>query len=141
MIDLVAADFGIRQLHARYVDALWRQDAEALARCYDEDGEWHIAGQHLRGRAEIAAAFARFVAPQERVLMRVGTPLLDIAGDIATGRLYVTEEVKKRDGSAARHIGIYEDRYAGEGAVWRFLSRSWTTLYRGAPDLSDPFLG
>lgn len=140
MIDVVVADFGIRQLHARYIDALWRKDGAALARCYDEDGEWHIAGQSFRGRGEIAAGFERFVQPQHSVLMRIGVPLLDIGDGMATGRVYVTEDVKKVDGSSARNIGIYDDRYAGEGTMWRFLSRTWTMAYRGPLDLSDPYL-
>lgn len=140
MSDLLNAEYGIRQLHARYIDALWRKDAAALAKCYDEEGEWNIAGLHMRGRDEIAAAFEKLIAPQHRVLMRIGVPLLDIGVGVATGRLYATEDVKRNDGTAARNIGIYEDRYAGEGPLWRFLSRSWTLVYKGAPDLSDPFL-
>ena len=55
MTDVLIADYAIRQLHGRYVDATWRKDAAAFADCFAEDAEWKIAGMHLRGRAEIGA--------------------------------------------------------------------------------------
>ena len=47
MSDFVAAEAGIRQLHARFVDAVWRKDADAFAECFAHDGEWKIAGLEL----------------------------------------------------------------------------------------------
>ena len=52
--DFMIAECGIRQLHARAIDTVWRKDAAAFAACFAEKGEWKIAGVHMRGRAEIA---------------------------------------------------------------------------------------
>ena len=54
MIDLQAAHFGIRQLHARLADAVWRQDADQFAACWLSDGLWKIAGMEVRCRAAMA---------------------------------------------------------------------------------------
>ncbi len=140
MIELLTAEFGIRQLQARYIDATWRKDGPAFAACWEEDAQWQIAGMHMRGRAEIAAAFDRLINLSHKVLMRIGTPTLDIGQGTATGRLYVTEYVKKLDGGSGTNIGIYHDRYAGEGVNWRFKSRLWNLVYKGPPDFSEAFL-
>lgn len=138
-VNILLADFAIRQLHARFNDAAWRKDAASFAGCFAEDGEWHIAGMHLRGRDEIGATFAKLIGYCERSLMLSGTPALNISPQQATGRTYVTEYMKKSDGTPLRTIGIYEDDYVGNGSHWVFRSRTWILCYRGPPDLSGPF--
>jgi ketosteroid isomerase-like protein len=137
--ELFAADFGIRQLHGRYVDAVFRKDTEAYAACFTEDAEWKIAGMHMRGREEIVETFLKLTASAERVFMLTGMPVLDIGTGTATGRIYVTEYVKRLDGGLMRTIGTYYDRYEGQGTEWRFRSRHWTLHYRGEGDFAEPF--
>lgn len=139
--DILFADFGIRQLHGRYVDAVWRQDGAAFADCFTEDAEWLIAGLHARGRAQAVENFGRLVGPAARVLMLLGMPTLDIAADgrSATGRINVTEILKRRDGEGARTLGVYYDSYAaGADGRWRFARRQWQRFYYGAADFSGP---
>jgi len=139
MTDFLVADGAIRQLHARYVDAVWRKDSAAFADCFTEDAEWKIAGMHIRGRVQIGSQFEKFIAPSERVLMFLGMPILEVGKGTAIGRIHVTEYVKRTEGRAARTIGVYYDRYVDEGDRWRFRSRHWNLYYRGPPDLSAPF--
>src|SRR5215211_6699081 len=120
MTDFVAADCGIRQLHARFADAVWRKDADAYADLFAEDGEWKIAGLHVRGRDEIRTMFARLLSACERVRMIVGTPILDVGQGTAVGRVDATEIAKMGDGTAALTIGIYYDRYVEQGGRWLF---------------------
>jgi len=140
MTDVLVADYAIRQLHARYVDAAWRKDVEALMDCFTEDAEWKIAGMHLHGRDLIGRTFKNLISTSERILMLLSLPVLQIGEGTASGRIYVTEIIKRPDGTAARTIGIYDDRYVGEGLTWRFLSRHWTIAYRGPADFSAPIL-
>jgi hypothetical protein len=37
--EFLIADCGIRQLHARFTDAVWRQDADEFSGCFTTDGE------------------------------------------------------------------------------------------------------
>jgi hypothetical protein len=140
MTEFVIADSGIRQLHARYIDAVWRQDVDAFANCFAEYGEWKIAGLHMRGRAEIAGTIARLLGACERVLMTLGLPVLEVGRGTATGRIQCLEFAKLRDGSSAMTIGIYYDRYVEEGGHWRFQWRHWALHYRGPTDLSAQFI-
>ena len=132
------AESALRQLHARYIDATWRRDLGVFRDCFTADGEWQIAGMHLRGREEIGDGFAKLTAVSSRVLMTVSLMQFDIDGDSAVGRVRVTETIKLADGGAMRTIGSYRDRYVCEKGIWRFRHRHWQRHYRGGMDLSDP---
>ena len=136
MTELVIAEYGIRQLHARFADAVWRKDAEAYADCFAEDAEWKIATMHIRGRADIGGTFAKLLAACARVQIIAGTPLLEIGQGTATGRIHVTELAKMVDGSSALTLGVYYDRYVEEAGRWRFQWRHFGLHYRGPTDLS-----
>jgi uncharacterized protein (TIGR02246 family) len=139
MTDFLIAESAIRQLHARCVDAVFRKDTAAFADCYAEDGEWKIAGMHMKGRAQIASEFEKFMAPCERVLMLFTDPVLEVGEGVASGRSYVTEFMKYPDGRAVRTIGLYYERYVEQKDRWRFQWRHWNLYYYGPPDFSAPY--
>ena len=139
MTDFVAAECGIRQLQARCVDAIWRKDARAFAECFSEDGEWKIAGLHMRGRAEIEATFAKLLGLCERVLTFVGAPILEVGEGTVTGRTYVAENAKLTNGQSAHTIGVYHERFGETAEGWKFRWRHWSLKYRGPADLSGDF--
>lgn len=140
MSDFLLAECAIRQLHARFVDAVWRKDSGAFGNCFAERGEWKIAGLHLRGRAEIAATFAKLLGACERVQLILGAPLLEVGNGTATGRVQSTELAKMADGSSALTLGVYYDRYVEAGDRWLFQWRHWGLHYRGPVDLSARFV-
>lgn len=136
MPNFMLAEAKIRQLHARFVDAVWRQDAEAFASCFARDGEWKIAGMHMKGREEIGATFAKLLGVCERVITTLGVPILAVDGNQAQGRIPLTELAKMGDGTSALTIGIYHDRYVAEDDCWVFQWRHFSLQYRGPTDLS-----
>ena len=141
MSDLVEVECAIRQLHARYCDAVWRQDAAAFAQCFADDAVWRVGGVELTGRAGIAAGFAGFMGTIERTLMTFRTPIVTLGDEpgTASARTYVTEQNKYADGSAACSIGIYYERFVRcDGGTWRFAWRHWQMYYHGPADLSGP---
>ena len=136
MTDFATADAGIRQLHARFIDAVWRKDAEAFANLFAKDGEWKIAGFHFRGRDEIGPGFAKLLGVCQRVQLILGPPLLDVGNGEATSRMSVTEIAKMNDGAGAITMGVYYDRYVEEDGAWRFKMRHWGFHYRGPLELN-----
>lgn len=140
MDDFLIADSGIRQLHARFTDAVWRQDAAEFSGCFTTDGEWKIAGMVMRGRDEIADACVRMLGRCSHIHLLVGLPILEVSGNAATGRLNMTEFARMNDGSTAMTIGWYHDWYRQEDDRWRFAKRHWSMKYRGAPDLTGAFV-
>jgi SnoaL-like domain len=140
MTDLIAADFGIRQLHARFADAVWRQDADLFSACWSSDGLWKIAGMEVRGRTDLADACRKMLGRCSNIHLITGQPILRVDGDVVQGRLAMTEFARMLDGSTAMTIGWYHDRYVQEGGLWCFAQRHWSFKYRGPPDLTGPFI-
>lgn len=136
MGSLAEIDAGIRQLHARYADAVWRKDAQAFAACFAAEGEWRISGLAMKGRAEIAGTIARILGRMHRVLFTYGPPVLDQVEGQWLGRVLINERVAWADGKTNISIGRYYERYAEEDGHWRFAWRLFELHYRGPPDLT-----
>lgn len=139
MIDLQAAEFQVRQLQARYADALWRKDPESFGDLFAVDAIWKVAGMTLRGREEIRSAFARFMVHTGRTLMTFRTPIIDLVDGVVTTRTYVTESNKFADGQTAETVGVYHEKFTQEGDRWLFAYRHWNMYYIGPPGLTADF--
>jgi hypothetical protein len=117
-MDLVTADAGIRQMHARYANAVWRKDFATFAEFWTEDAEFRIAGLVHKGRDNIAAFLGRAMADVDWVRMDFESPILDIQPDgTVLSRTQTWEENVLMKG-----MGIYWERLVLDGGLWR---RRW----------------
>jgi uncharacterized protein (TIGR02246 family) len=138
-LEFLLAETGIRQLHARYVDAVWRKDYEAFGNCFTEDAEWRITGMVMRGREEILKSIKTRLPYCERVIMTFRTPLLHVYGDgTASSRTYVTELNAFKNGRPGSSVATYWERFVQEGDVWRFKWRMFQLHYLGSAEFTDP---
>ena len=138
-VEFLIAESAIRQLYARYNDALWRKDSDAFVDCFAAGAVWKIAGLTICGSAEIRSLFEKYMAAYHKVMMFTGIPVLDVGMGTATGRVPITEYSKLPDGQAIRTLGIYYDRYVEEAGRWRFSWRHFNLYYYGPPDFSEPY--
>jgi ketosteroid isomerase-like protein len=138
--EFLLAEAAVRQLHSRYIDAVFRADLDAFGQCFAQQAEWRVGGRILRGRPEIMD-FMRAVFPQfERIFMTFRTPLLHIGDDGAiSSRTYVSEDSRFADGRPFAPIGIYFEHFTAEEGRLRFKWRLFQTRYAGPPDLSGTF--
>lgn len=139
MTDYAAAEAGIRALHARYTDAVWRRDIDAFAGCFAEDGEWRISGRVLKGRVQIRETIAAILTRFDRVLITFRTPILEVRNRRAFGRTYVDERCAWKNGETNISVGLYYERFAQEDGRWLFDWRLFQMLYRGDPDFTGTF--
>ena len=139
MSDLATAEAKIRQLHARYADALWRKDLATFLDCFAPNAEWRVGGRVMRGQAEIEANIVRLFPLCHRMLMTFRTPILELGDDVASARTFVTEDNAYVDGRPGHVVGIYFERFAKYRDRWRFTWRFFQTQYMGPPDLSGRF--
>lgn len=139
MTDFAAAEAGIRQLHARYTDAVWRQDANAFARCFTPDGEWRISGMVMKGREQIGEMIGRILGNMTRVLFTYRTPSLDVGDGVATARVYIDERCAWKNGDTNIAIGRYYERLVEDDGEWFFAWRLFELHYRGPPDMTGTF--
>jgi len=138
--DYVVAECMVRQLHARYVDAVWRKDLDSFVDCFTENSEWRIAGHAVIGRPAIREFMGQVFPLFRRILLTMRTPNFELTGKgEAAGRTYFTENSVKADGSPLAAIGSYYERFVDEGDRWRFSWRVFRTEYAGPPDFTGPF--
>lgn len=129
----------VRDLHARYTDAVWRKDFSAFGECFTREAEWRIGGLELRGRENITAAFERIIANFRSVLITFQSPILDVSGERPCARTYIGEQVARTDGTANISIGRYYEYFTFEDGRWRFSWRLFQLHYSGPPDLSGRY--
>ena len=139
MSDFASVEAAIRQLHARYADAVWRKDLQSFGDCFIEACEWRIGGAVIRGRTAIVEHMRGVFPKFRRILVTFHTPILTVAGATASGRTFLTEQSVLADGRGFAPIGTYFERFVQDGDCWRFAWRLFQTQYAGAPDLSGTF--
>ncbi|MCC2099196.1 MAG: nuclear transport factor 2 family protein, partial [Hyphomicrobiales bacterium] len=132
MGDLADTMAQIMQLHARYCDAIVREDAAAFGDCFTDEAEWRISGKILRGREEIEAIIERTFTNATRVYIECGTPMIDISpsGQISA-RTYMNERCAWKDGATNIVVGRYYERFVPDGQRLKIAWRLWQGLYTG----------
>jgi hypothetical protein len=118
MMDLAAAEAGIRRMHARYANAVWRKDFVTYNEFWTNDAEFRIAGLVHKGRENIVAFLGRAMGDVDWVRMDFESPIVHLEADgTALSRTQVWEENVKMKG-----MGVYWERLVEQGGMWR---RRW----------------
>ena len=126
-----------------YADAVVRRDADQWASTWAPDAAWELGGgRRVEGREAILALWNSAMDGFKAVIQNVvnGTADIDDAAGTGTGRWYIHEHWCRADDSRGILLAHYDDTYTRVDGSWRFASRELVIQYRGAPDLSDPFL-
>ena len=117
----------IRQLVARYADAVSRRDADAWSTTWTADAVWDLGGKHAEGKEAIVELWQASMRSFGSVLQLVHQGTTTVDGDAATGRWYLHEE-STRTGERVRYFGVYDDEYSRTAEGWRFSRRRYTLL-------------
>ena len=143
--DPVVEELALRDLVARYADAVSRQDSAAVADTFAVDGVWSVGGYgEPRGHAEIAAFLDGLLDNWEVIVHALlsGRVHLDPTNhERATGRWYISEFGRRSDGTEVFFAGVYHDEYARVGGLWRFARRRYDSMFRRVGDTltTSPF--
>ena len=130
MTQAVADELAIRQLVAAYADAVNRRDESLWASTWAEDGVWDLRGNVVEGREAVVALWNTAMGGFSFVAQLVYQGTLEIDGDRATGRWYLSEHLRPVDAETGRFtIGSYADEYTRVGGEWKFARRSYDVLY------------
>jgi uncharacterized protein (TIGR02246 family) len=136
MLDLqrIADRMEITTLAGEFTDAGMTHDYDRFASLFTEDGVWAIPGGDIefRGRAAIRSGIERLQANWEFFVQNShpGTIRMDATEpDAATGRAYIAELGRFRDGSSHVNYALYHDSYERTGDGWKFASRSYELRY------------
>jgi len=132
-------DLALRDLMARYIDAVNRSDGAAWAATWAEDGKWNLLGNEVSGRENIVGLWQQMMGGFEFALMMPSSCLFDIEGDNATGHWYLQEHTRDKEGNAASVLSRYRDTYSRVDGQWLYQSRDYDIIYYGPADLSGNY--
>jgi ketosteroid isomerase-like protein len=121
----------IEALRAEFTDAVMSGDAERLAFLFTEDGVVRMphAKVEVIGRDTIRSAAGRLQDSWEYFVQTVHPGWIELDGDSASGRAYISEFGRLRDGSSHSNYGVYHDRYRRTPAGWKFSERVYELRY------------
>ena len=119
----------IRDLARRYAHLVWQQRTRELAELFAEDGWMDTSLEDpIRGRTALAEAFERLVGGDADFQPFVHNHVIDLAGDRATGTVYVDLR-STQDGRSMIGSGYYEDEYVRTAEGWKLHSRRLTLRF------------
>ena len=129
----------IRALVHRYSDAVTRCDHGQWIDTWTDDGVWDIGRGAVAGHDALLAAFGKAMSVFEHVVQLTHNGAIEIEGDDAMGRWYISEHGRSRKGVVVFYICHYDDEYRRTTKGWRFARRTGTWHYHGPPDLGGTF--
>ncbi|NDI47162.1 nuclear transport factor 2 family protein [Goekera deserti] len=128
-------ELAVRDLVARYCDAVSRRDPVAWAGTWTDDAVWDLGGGRVvHGRAAVVELWTSALERYPWVAQLAPTGTVQLDGGTATGSWWVLELNHRADGTGALHLGHYDDVYRRTDAGWRFAARRHSMVYRGPLD-------
>ena len=141
-IERLAIDAEIRDLAARFSDAVNRRDFDAFGDLFADDGIWEI-GEPLpsraAGRENVATMLRNLWAPWAFFFQMTHTGVIDVAPDrqTATARWEMREIARTPDGSQSYdNVAMYYDRLVRtHNHSWRFAERRYHYIWLSSANL------
>jgi ketosteroid isomerase-like protein len=121
----------IEALRGEFTDAAMMRDRARLASLFTADGALRMPDipAELTGREQIREGGERLQAQWDIFVQTTHPGTIQLDGDSATGRAYLQELVRARDGRQGLNYAIYHDRYQRTGDGWRFAERVYEIRY------------
>ena len=130
-LQAIADRVEIESLRGEYTDALMMRDWDRLASLFTHDGAArmpHVPAEAV-GREEIRAGIERLQGLLDYFVQTTHPGTIRLDGDTASGRAYISELIRFRDGNSHLNYAIYHDRYQRTGDGWKFTERVYEIRY------------
>jgi ketosteroid isomerase-like protein len=130
-LQAIADRVEIEALRGEFSDAVMMRDYDRLASLFTPDGAVripHIDAEAV-SREQIRAGVERLQALVVYLVQTTHPGTIQLAGDTASGRAYMQELGRSRDGSSVLTYAIYHDRYRRTGDGWKFTERVYEVRY------------
>jgi ketosteroid isomerase-like protein len=121
----------IEALRGEYTDAAMMRDYDRFASLFAEHGamRWPHVNMEFVGREEIRAAVEQGQGLWDYFVQTSHPGTIQLEGDTATGRAYIAEFGRLRDGASHLNYAVYHDRYRRTPDGWRFAERVYEVRY------------
>ena len=129
----------IEALRGEFTDAAMMSDYDRVASLFTPDGVLRMPNVpvELAGAEEIRGWRERREALVDYFVQTTHPGTIQLDGDTASGRAYLQEIIRLRDGGSHLNYAIYHDRYRRTGGGWRFTERVYEIRYLDTTPLAD----
>ena len=130
-LQAIADRVEIEALRGEYTDAAMMRDYDRLALLFIPDGALRMPNvpADLEGREQIRAFGRRLPELVDYLVQNTHPGIIELDGDTATGRAYIHEVGRMRDGGSHLNYAIYHDRYQRTDDGWKFTERVYEIRY------------
>ncbi|MFJ9850503.1 nuclear transport factor 2 family protein [Streptomyces sp. NPDC101150] len=130
-LETIADRVEIEALRGEFTDAVMMRDYDRLASLFAADGVWRIPEAHVEftGPQEIRAGIERLQRQWEYFVQTTHPGAIQLEGDTASGRAYIQELGRMRDGKSGSNSSLYHDRYQRTPDGWKFTERVYEVRY------------
>jgi ketosteroid isomerase-like protein len=130
-LQVIADRVEIEALRGEYVDAVMTRDYDRLASLFTDDGAVRMPhiNQEAVSREQIRAGVERLQGMWDYFIQTTHPGAIELDGDTATGRAYLSELGRMRDGSSHLNYAVYHDRYRRTPDGWKFSERVYEVQY------------
>jgi ketosteroid isomerase-like protein len=128
----------IEALRGEFTDAVMMRDYDRGASLFTPDGVLQMPNVpvELAGREQIRVAGERLQGLWEYFVQTTHPGVIQLDGDTASGRAYMSELGRGRDGRSELNYAIYHDRYQRTGDGWKFTERVYEVRYHDTSPLA-----
>jgi ketosteroid isomerase-like protein len=128
----------IEALRGEFTDAAMMRDYDRVASLFTPDGALRMPNVpvELIGHEEIRAWGKRVPALVDYFVQNTHQGAIRLDGDTASGRAYMHEVIRLRDGASELNYAIYHDRYQRTPDGWRFTERVYEVRYHDQSPLA-----
>ena len=135
---IIADRVEIEALRGEFTDAAMMRDYDRLASLFTDDGTLLMPDGpvELSGREEIRAWGDRVPDFVDYFVQNTHPGTIRLDGDAASGRAYMQELMRLRDGRSHLNYAIYHDRYQRTGDGWKFTERVFEIRYLDSTPLA-----
>ncbi len=130
-LQAIADRVEIEALRGEFTDAAMMRDYDRVASLFTPAGALRMPNipTELAGREEIRAWGERVPALVDYLVQTTHPGMIQLDGDTASGRAYMQELVRLRDGRSELNYAIYHDRYQRTSDGWKFTERVYEVRY------------
>jgi ketosteroid isomerase-like protein len=128
----------IEALRGEFTDAVMMRDYDRAASLFTPDGALRMPNipVELVGREQIRAWGERVPDLVDFLVQNTHPGWIQLDGDTASGRAYMHEIGRRRDGRSELNYAIYHDRYQRTGDGWKFTERVYEVRYHDTSPLA-----
>ncbi|GIH15270.1 nuclear transport factor 2 family protein [Rugosimonospora africana] len=127
----IADRIEIEALRGEFSDAAMMSDYDRFASLFTDDAVYRIPDADIEqtGREEIRAGTERLASEWEYFVQTTHPGAIQLDGDTASGRAYICELGRLRDGSSVFNYALFHDRYRRTPDGWKFTERVYEVRY------------